>query len=125
MEATRGTENSRKWMTTTAGVLNIVAGSVRLMAVIGLLIAIGVTGDALHFAGVGYWMPVNVLGILWAITLPLLVLGALALVGGVFALQRRRWGWALAGSVAAFFPFGLLGLLATIFTAMSKEEFES
>ena len=76
-------------------------------------------------AGVGYWMPVNVLGILWTITLPLLVLGALALVGGVFALQRRRWGWALAGSIAAFFPFGLLGLLATIFTAMSKEEFES
>ncbi len=125
MEVTQRTESNRKWMATTAGVLSIVAGSVRLVAVIGLLIAIGVTGDALNFAGVGYWMPVNVLGILWTITLPLLVLGALALVGGIFALQRRRWGWALAGSVAAFFPFGLLGLLATIFTAMSKEEFES
>ncbi len=95
------------------------------MAVIGLLIAIGVTGDVLHFTGVSYWTPVNVVGLLWTITLPLLVLGTVALVGGIFAVLRRRWGWALAGSIAAFFPLGLLGLLATIFTAMSREEFES
>ena len=125
MEATQARTNSRRWMTTTAGVLSIVAGSLKLLAALGLFVAIGVTGDVLHFTGVAYWAPVDVLGILWTIALPLLVLGGLSLAGGILAVQRRRWGWALAGSIAAFFPIGLLGLLATIFTAMSKEEFES
>jgi len=54
----------------------------------------------------------------------------LALVGGIFALQRRRWGWALAGSIAAVFAsipilrFLPVGIVAIIFTAIAKDEFE-
>jgi len=46
------------------------------------------------------------------------------IVGGVFALQRRRWGWALAGSIIAIFRTNVLGILSTIFVSMAKDEFE-
>jgi hypothetical protein len=45
------------------------------------------------------------------------------IIGGVYALQRRRWGWALAGSIIAIFRTSVLGILSTIFVAMAKDEF--
>ena len=48
------------------------------------------------------------------------------IVGGIFALRRRVWGLALAGAICAFLvPAGfILGILAIIFVAMGKREFE-
>ena len=46
------------------------------------------------------------------------------IIGGVFALQRRRWGWALAGSIIAIFRTNVLGILSTIFVSIAKDEFE-
>ena len=54
----------------------------------------------------------------------LLIVGILPIIGGIYALQRRKWGLALAGSIAAIFGSSLMGILATIFTALSKDEFE-
>jgi MFS family permease len=53
------------------------------------------------------------------------LVGALAIVGGVFALKKKHWGWALAGGIAStlvFFPFGVA---AIILIAMGKKEFET
>jgi hypothetical protein len=50
--------------------------------------------------------------------------GILAIVGGIYALQRKIWGLALAGSIAAFFPSWILGIAAIVLTALSKNEFE-
>lgn len=77
--------------------------------------------------------------------------GVIAIIGGVFALRRRVFGLALAGSVFAllcglmagsaviidearliletdaFVPlvlFGVLGILAIVFTCLGKGEFE-
>ena len=44
--------------------------------------------------------------------------------GGIFALQRRKWGWALAGSIVAIFGVFPLGLASTIFVVRAKDEFE-
>ncbi len=55
---------------------------------------------------------------------PLFAWAALALMGGIFALQRKRWGLVLAGAVVALLPFSLLGLAATILVVLSKNEFE-
>lgn len=53
------------------------------------------------------------------------VLGVLAVVGGIHALQRKKWGWALTGSIAALLPICVLvGIAAIILTAQSKNEFE-
>jgi len=112
------------WMPTAAGVLDIVSGAVRLVAVIGLVISMIAAGDFLVFTGLGAWYPLNVMTLLWIITVPLAITGVLAVIGGVFALQRRKWGLALAGSIAAFLPFGILGIAAIVFTALSRDDFK-
>jgi len=46
-------------------------------------------------------------------------------VGGVYALQRKKWGLALVGSIAAFFPpKWILGIAAIVLTVLAREEFE-
>jgi hypothetical protein len=56
----------------------------------------------------------------------LLIIGLLALLGGISALQRKRWGLALAGSIVGIFcNSAILGILSLIFLAMSKDEFTS
>jgi hypothetical protein len=55
-----------------------------------------------------------------------IVLGAVALIGGIFALRRRVWGFALAGAILSLplIPFGtVLGILSIIFLSKSKNEF--
>ena len=51
-------------------------------------------------------------------------LGIVAIIGGIFAFRRKVWGLALAGSIAAIFGSTPLGIVSTIFTAISKDEFE-
>jgi len=34
-----------------------------------------------------------------------IILGALGIVGGIFAIQRKHWGWALAGAIAGCLTF--------------------
>jgi hypothetical protein len=51
-------------------------------------------------------------------------MGVVSILGGISALQRRRWGLALAGGICALVPMQtLLGVLAIVFLAISKEEF--
>lgn len=70
------------------------------------------------------------LGIPWieyitgfAIGLLFLIVGIISLVGGIYALKRKKWGWALAGSIVASFLYGL-GIPSVILIANSKREFE-
>ena len=65
------------------------------------------------------------MGWMAAIGGPLIVIGVVAIVGGVYALRRRIWGLALAGSICALMgPWAILGILAIIFVALGKSEFE-
>ena len=59
-----------------------------------------------------------ILGVIWALA------GALAITGGIFALRRKHWGLALAGSICATLTFFPCGIPAIIFTAMGKPEFQ-
>jgi hypothetical protein len=55
----------------------------------------------------------------------ILIVAVFAIVGGIYALKRRFWGLALAGSICALFPLVIPGILAIIFVSQSKSEFES
>ncbi|MBA7715374.1 hypothetical protein ES703_124415 [subsurface metagenome] len=88
------------WKPTVAGVLDIVGG------VIGILIGGVVLADDI---GIG---------------IPMCVVAIFAIIGGIFAIRRRIWGLALAGSICALLTTGILGTLAIIFVAMGKGEFE-
>jgi hypothetical protein len=64
-------------------------------------------------------------GVLMTLTVVLVVSGILSIIGGVYSLKRRLWGLSLAVTIAAFFPFNLLGLVSIILLAISKREFDA
>ena len=111
-------------MPLVAGILNLVSGGLSAIAFVGLLIAsIAVGCTAVDIVG---WIPGMgiALGVLIVLTVVSLVVGILALVGGVFAVQRKYWGWALAGSICALVPLFVLGVAAIVLTSLSTDEFE-
>ena len=118
----------RTWKPTTAGILSIVAGAGGLIGGI-VVVALGsilggILGSVPEFLG-GEEIDITLIifGLFRAIGAPIIVIGAIAIAGGVFALRRRIWGLALAGAILALFCEPLLGILAIIFVAMGKEEF--
>ena len=53
-----------------------------------------------------------------------MVLGVIAIIGGISALRRRSYGLSLAGAICAL-PSTLLGILAVVFIALGKREFRA
>ena len=107
-----------------AGSLSIFSGGVSLIGFIGLLIAsIALGWTAVDVTG---WLPgMNIaLSILIILCVLLLFAGVLALQGGIYAVQRKKWGWALVGSICALIPTFVLGLAAIMLITLSKDEFE-
>ena len=103
---------NRTWMPATAGVLAIIAGVLCLFT--GLLV-----GTIL--SAIGSIVGVPHAGVL---AIPLIVFGIVAVVGGVFAIQRKAWPMALIGSICALmWPYTLLGILSIVFVSIAKREF--
>jgi hypothetical protein len=111
-------------MTTAAGTLSILAGVANMLVAFLLFIGMLVIQGAIGFVAIPFWVPVNVPAVLFLLSIPFIAAGALALIGGIYAVQRRKWGLALAGSVAAFFPCGIFGLVSVILLVLSRDEFE-
>jgi vacuolar-type H+-ATPase subunit I/STV1 len=96
----------RTWKPTTAGILTLISAPFVL---------------AQSFGGALQSHEIQGQLIMWVC----LVVGIVAIVGGIFTLRRRIWGLALAGAICAtlsLFTF-YLGVLAIIFTTMAKKEF--
>jgi len=117
----------KTWRPTVAGILSIVAGAggvvVWALIILGaftFLIASGMSGGMnlpdLPAKLIPVWLSL--------LAIPLMLLSILTIVGGVFALKRKIWGLALAGSIAALFCSTVLGVVAIIFTVLSKDEFD-
>jgi len=110
----------KTWKPMVAGILDIVSGALSFFAlvlfILGVLVFMAVGGTDLPIQ-LG---PALVL----TIAIPILIADALAIVGGIYALKRKRWGWALAGCIAAVFLSWPLAIAAIVLTVMSKDEFE-
>ena len=63
----------------------------------------------------------TILALILVITI---IQAVLPIICGVFALQRKKWGWALVGSVTAILGMFPLGVASTILVSPAKEEFE-
>ena len=95
-----------------AGIFNVVVGIFGLITAAGLFIGFGVIGSvmggaiggALGIPGMGL-IPDFVPGLLLGMAIPTLIISIFVLIGGIFTLQRKRWGWALAGSIIAILSF--------------------
>ena len=106
----------RTWKPTTAGILSIIAGVGQVIG--GILFGIigGVAGGLADIP--------MVTGIFEFMAIPIVILGIVAIVGGIFALKRTKWALALAGSICALFGPWILGIPSIIFVIMGKGEFE-
>ena len=107
----------RTWKPTTAGILGIIAGAIGVLFGLILAVAGGILGTI-----VGVFIPFIGGAVAGVFAIPL-ILGIVAIIGGVYALKRRTWGLALAGSICAFFCVWFLGVPAIIFVILGKREF--
>lgn len=105
-------------MPITAGVLDLIIGIPGL--IIGIIFT--VIGGVLTFFIAG-------LGAL--IGAPIIILSIVAIVGGIFAIKKRAWGFALAGAICGFIvglpfvvPAILFGIPAIVFTSLGKKQFK-
>jgi len=125
----------RTWKPIAAGILCIIAGAIGLIPAIVMSL----------------YLSRAFVPLLRAIGALLAVVGIMPIVGGIYALRRRIWGLALAGSIFALIapvipvallltavaeadspavfaiiasPFGILGLLALIFVIRGRREFK-
>jgi hypothetical protein len=124
------TASPKTWKATTAGILSIISGCLSGLVSIGLIIVICAFGSFSPMI-MDFLQPEDapfIMAILLPIMVVVLILSVVStvfpIIGGVYALQRRRWGWALAGSIIAIFRTFVLGILSIIFVAMAKDEFE-
>ncbi|MGA8848749.1 MAG: hypothetical protein WB564_02865 [Dehalococcoidia bacterium] len=150
--------NSRGGLLTAGGILSIVVGAFEVIG--GVLMVVLAIGTRILFrlgllpfrlrVWLGHIIPVIPT---WLIIVALIVLGILAIVGGVSAIRRKNLSLSLIGAISALcsgilvilagiFLVGgmprllaiyavpssilvILGILAVIFVSLSKKEFET
>jgi len=114
-------------MPTVGGILSIISGALGFITIAFFLTFGSVFGAAIArevLSSLGYWqagLPLTIIGI---IAILLLCVNIVAIIGGIYAIQRRGWGMALAGAICSVFPSQILGVLAVVFIAISRREFE-
>ena len=110
-DATRG----KTWKTKTAGILAIVAGVVTVIE----FVFVGV----LVIPKLGWLEVMSVLsesGIVAVAFAVVMASAIVAIVGGVFALKRKRWRLALAGSICAIFSLMFVPVLLNVPLAIAS-----
>ena len=101
----------RVWKSMTGGIMSIISG---LIGIGGGAIA-SLMGDFVsESGGIFGFEPFGV---------PTIILGIVAVVGGIFALRRRVWWLAVTGAIFAIPCMPVLGTLAIIFISLADEEF--
>jgi hypothetical protein len=114
---------------TIAGVLDIIAGVMSLIGA-GVTFLIGVVGSGAIRIAAGHDphagpLSLSPLAVFLPIAALCVLLGVVAIVGGIAAFHHQRMGLAVAGSIAALFAFLPLGIAAIILTVMAENEFRA
>ncbi|MFC2004593.1 hypothetical protein ACFLUY_00025 [Chloroflexota bacterium] len=105
---------------TIGGILSIISGVLGMLGIISYAIGLGDVGSGFAKGD----MPPFVPSIIFGIPIPAAIIALLAMVGGILAVLRKRWQWALTGSIAAALSLIILGIPAIVLIALSKDEFE-
>ena len=102
------------------GILSIISGVLGLLGIFSYTVGFGEPGS-----GIGKGdMPPFVPSIVSGVPAPAIIIAVLAVAGGVLAILKKRWRWALAGAIAAALSMILLGIPAIALISMAREEFE-
>jgi hypothetical protein len=115
----------KTWKTRTAGILAIVAGALGVTEWVAIVV--------LEILALG-WLPMgDLLGLGGIVAVAIeITTGIVAIVGGIFALKRKGWRLALAGSICVMFCFIFipvflnvpLAIAAIVLVVLGKGEFE-
>lgn len=120
----------RPWKPIVAGILNIVSGVTHLCGAI-IVLVFGWLGDGV-FNILWGGMVVTPLKLLTQpvpqelqniVAIPVCILSALAIIGGICALRQKAWRIALAGSICGMLLTWFLGLPAFILILLSKKQY--
>jgi hypothetical protein len=119
------TVKDRTWRPTVGGLLSILAGSWNLLLGLGAVIG-GSLFPSLTPTFGGVTGGISTTGI--AAGIFFIVIGLISIIGGIYALARRGWPIALAGSIVALFPSPLIlpfimGIFSLIFNVLGHREF--
>jgi hypothetical protein len=110
------------------GILSVVAGGIGCLGAV-LVIFMAVLFGVLSRDAYYYDEPESFLMVMMVVYIVCgiigLVVSALAVIGGINGIKRKNWGLALAGGIAGVLAFFPCGVVAVIFTAMGKPEFDA
>ena len=101
----------RPWMPKIAGILDIVIGG--MAAAFALVLLVG---------GIMTWGRPGGGNFFVLIATIFAIIGVPPIIGGIYALRRKRWQLALICSLFAA-PLWGIGIVAAVFVALSKKEF--
>jgi len=104
-------------MPKVAGILDIVVGSL-ILSILFLFAIVPMIIEPVQ-AGIFHFNLSSSF-----IVVPAIIIAVLAIIGGIFAIQRRKWRGALAGSIAAAISPIPLGIAAIVLLILSKKEFK-
>jgi hypothetical protein len=104
----------------TAGIFGLVGGIPLLLLALGGAAVLGMVpepeANRLAFLPMALFLPLALLGF---------ISGFIAIIGGISAINRRRWGLSVAGAIAAIFGFFPVGIAAVVFTILAEPEFRA
>ena len=124
--------SDRGGLLSAGGILSIIVGAFEIIAgtifIVSMAFGMSLWG-ACPWGGpdISRWFALGTYGlsmtVMIIIGIAILVLGILALIGGISAIKRSSFGMALLGAICALLPINMLGLFAVIFVSLAKGEF--
>jgi uncharacterized membrane protein len=119
---------------TVGGVLSIVSGAFGILYGLGIIVCAFIFSWLFSFTD-NYTYNTgeltaeqfsNIISVIYGVMGGfVLIIGILALIGGIFAVRRKVWGLALAGAIASVMTFFPVGIVSIVFTSMAKPEFDN
>jgi len=121
---------TQPWKSTVAGVLTLVIGAIDVIAFLGCMITVIFFNNSPRFVNYIedqiYPMTTDLFNAMMVFAAVVFAVAAvLAILGGISALERKRWGLALAGAIVSIIgPWWPIGVTGTVFTALARDEFK-
>ena len=114
------------WKPVLAGILDIISGAIGMVGGLYIVILSSIFRAIHQNLGVSQEVILQIeqfISSVSAVPFVLMFIGIAAIIGGVYALQRRIWAFALAGSILSSMVFPIFGLPAIIITVIARDEF--
>lgn len=115
------------WKPVTAGILDIVSGAIGMVGGVYLVILsqlFSAIREILRLDPLVIQRIEDIISQMVAVPFIVVLIGIISIIGGVYALQRRIWGLAIAGAISSCIVFPIFGLPSIIVTALAKDEFK-